>query len=118
MSYSPERQLFKVMYEADNDKEDLDFYELTQVLVMRKKWGESPEWEGYTRAERTQKLKQQVLMREVREEINCMLESRIDNAYEAVGRPSTTTSRRRRKKSKYTKTARRYGRQLGRKSNN
>jgi hypothetical protein len=38
---------------------------------------------GYTRAERTQKLKQQVLMREVREEINCMLESRIDKAYEA-----------------------------------
>ena len=34
---SPERQLFKVMYEADNDKEDLDFYELTQVLVMGKK---------------------------------------------------------------------------------
>ena len=37
MSYSPERQLFKVMYEADNDKEDLDFYELSQVLVMGKK---------------------------------------------------------------------------------
>jgi len=32
----PERQLFKIMYEADNDKEDLDFYELTQVLVMGK----------------------------------------------------------------------------------
>jgi hypothetical protein len=30
-----------------------------------------------------QKLKQQVLMREVREEINCVLESRIDKAYEA-----------------------------------
>jgi hypothetical protein len=83
LSYSPERQLFKVMYEADNDKEDLDLYELTQVLVMGKIWGDPPEWEGYTRAERTQKLKQQVLMREVREEINCMLESRIDKAYEA-----------------------------------
>ena len=30
-----------------------------------------------------QKLKQRVLMRVVREEINCMLESRIDKAYEA-----------------------------------
>ena len=30
-----------------------------------------------------QKLKQRVLMRVVREEINCVLESRIDKAYEA-----------------------------------
>ena len=29
LSYSTERQLFKVMYDADNDKEDLDFYELS-----------------------------------------------------------------------------------------
>ena len=83
LSYSPERQLFKVMYDDDNDKEDLDFYELTQVLVMGKKWGDPPECEGYTRAERMQILKQQVLMREVKEEINCVLESRIDRAYEA-----------------------------------
>jgi hypothetical protein len=26
------------MYDDDNDKDDLDFYELTQVLVMGKKW--------------------------------------------------------------------------------
>jgi len=56
------------MYDDDNDKEDLDFYELTQVLVMGKKWGDPPECEGYTRAERMQILKQQVLMREVKEE--------------------------------------------------
>jgi hypothetical protein len=49
--YSPERQLFRVMYEADYAKKDLDFYELSQVLVMGKKWGDPPEGEGYTRAE-------------------------------------------------------------------
>ena len=83
LSYSPGRQLFKVRYDPDDDKEDLDFYELTQVLVMGKKWGDPPEWEGYTRAEQLQLLKQNALMREVREEVNCVLESRIDKAYES-----------------------------------
>ena len=36
LSYSPQRQLFKVVYE-DGAKEDLDFYEMTQVLIMGKK---------------------------------------------------------------------------------
>jgi hypothetical protein len=39
------------MYDDDNDKEDLDFYELSQVLVMGKQWGDPPECGGYTRAD-------------------------------------------------------------------
>jgi hypothetical protein len=53
------------------------------VLVMGKKWGDPPEFEGYTRDERLRMLKLQALMREVREEVNCLFESKIDNAYEA-----------------------------------
>jgi hypothetical protein len=38
---------------------------------MGKKWGDPPDWEGYTRAGLKQKLKQQVLIRQVQDEINC-----------------------------------------------
>ncbi len=83
LSYSTERQLFKVMYYVDKDTEDLDFYELSQVLVMGKKWGDPPEFEGYTRDELLRMLKLQALMQEVREEVNCLFESKIEKPYEA-----------------------------------
>ena len=82
LSYSPQRQLFKVVYE-DGAKEDLDFYEMTQVLIMGKKWGDAVAWEGKTRAEQTLALKQDALMRAVREEVNSALDSKIDGAYDA-----------------------------------
>lgn len=83
LSYSPQRQLFKVVYTDDGAKEDLDFYEMTQVLIMGKKWGDPAAWEGKTRAEQTLALKQDALMREVREQVNSALERKIDGAYEA-----------------------------------
>ena len=81
LSYSPERQLFKVIY-SDNDKEDLDFHELTQVLVMGKSYGDPENDWGKTRAERDVQLRSAALLKEVQAEVTLFLTDKIDRSYE------------------------------------
>ena len=74
-------QLFKVIY-SDNVKEDLDFHELTQVLVMGKSFGDlEGDW-GKTRAERDIQLRSAALLKEAQAQVNIAMVGKIDRAYE------------------------------------
>ena len=81
LSYTPERQLFKVIY-SDNTKEDLDFHELMQVLVMGKCFGDQEGDWGKTRAERDIQLRSAALLKEAQAQVNIAMVGKIDRAYE------------------------------------
>ena len=67
-SYSSPRQLFNVEYD-DVDREEYDFQQLMDLLIMGAKYGDSDDDSGNTRAERVEALKYAALYLEMQEEL-------------------------------------------------
>ena len=60
-SYQEQRQLFKISYD-DGDREEVDFTELMEILIMDPKFGDSDSDRGKTRREREERAKNEALM--------------------------------------------------------
>ena len=67
ISYSKARGLYKITYE-DGDGEDLDFVEMTGILIQHEAYGDHPDTWGFTRDERAEALHQEVVMLTMLEE--------------------------------------------------
>ena len=67
-SYSAPRLLFKAVY-SDGDKEEYDFSQLMEILVMAEEYGDSKAEAGKTRGEVLARLKAAALLKTVREEL-------------------------------------------------
>ena len=66
--YNSKTNLFRITYD-DDDEEQMDLVELEDVIIMCSKNGDHPDHEGKTRAEMVEKIKQDVLIAETREEV-------------------------------------------------
>ena len=60
-SYQEQRQLFKISYD-DGDREEVDFAELMDILIMDPKFGDAVIDRGKTRRERDDRAKSEALM--------------------------------------------------------
>ena len=87
-SYSEPRLLFKIVYE-DGDREECDFQQLMDIVVMGEKYGDDKNDAGKTRVEVLERMKGAVLAHATREEMWATIEERaysdsVEAWYEAL----------------------------------
>ena len=66
-SYDVKREVFDILYE-DKDEEEVDFLELSDILIMDPKFGDKAEHKGKTRREVNEELGEEALIAAVAEE--------------------------------------------------
>ena len=86
VNYAAPRQLFKVHYD-DGDREEYDFEQLMELLIMGAQHGDLDEDCGNTRAERVEALKVAALYLETREELWAAIQTKAElHAHDAYDR--------------------------------
>ena len=92
VNYAAPRQLFKVHYD-DGDREEYDFEQLMELLIMGAQHGDEVEDCGNTRAERVEALKVAALYLETREELWAAIQTKAEmHAHDAYDRYEETIS--------------------------